>query len=176
MREGKHETNEYPPFPNEECAGQQHVYMAAVGKMERRKGNITQLGTGPGHAWDSKVKRKATVDCLGGLYGLSTFMNATTRTFLSRRGGEKYGYKVEWYEEIQQMLDGLAGMGTEAEVMRNMFGTYTSRSYVYNAPSTDHRDAFDCMFGFCGIATLGDYKGGDMILPGLNVRMIGSPG
>lgn len=67
---------------------------------------------------------------------------------------------------MRKMPNGVSGPGA----LGKCFGLWRSRAIV-DAMTNTHRDLKDVCYGWCEIVPLGDFRGGDVCLPGLGYKV-----
>ena len=137
-------------------------HRAFMPQMGSKTQNI-QLGPGPAQSYTLKPAIHALKEFGQQLLPLTQTVETLFKAFLP----EEHSKYTAVYEHI---YDG------RADNVDKAFGIWTSRSFVVNANTNNHKDLEDVCHRWCAIVPMGDFEGGEACFPELGVKIDCPPG
>lgn len=145
-----------PPVGRGQC---HHIHAQHCARYDNKTDNI-QLFRGPAGTWDSRATDSGLTRFLINLLPLTQILEIIFKC-VRFPCWEKYD-KVK--KAMPDGMSGSAGLG-------HCFGLWRSRAIVIDSVTNLHRDLDDVCYGWCAIAPLGDFRGGDVCLPRLGYKI-----
>ena len=143
------------------------THRAFVSRTGTRTHDI-KLRAGPAQACSSQEARAALQELSKDLRQLTQTVEKLFQTFLP----DEHAKYTLAYNGIYNTFHGKGNR----DAVDSAFGIFTSRSFIINVNTNNHKDLEDVCQGWCAIVASGGFSGGDACFPQLGVKMDCPPG